>query len=187
MRGEASGQNINTWGDLAEDTECFFVSQAAFIQTNEENLRAKAQAHGHSLCQHTPWSSFGAYQAGTAHSARVWLREQHKPGHMPRQGATYRHPCFKGNKSLGRWKGMYRVAWPHCQKPVREHFSLVEKAWLSQAFAKRRGFFPHPSVCMSNWHELPRSAEAVCAVTSQLYSSETSPYWTSSWIFILRL
>lgn len=58
-------------------------------------------------------------------------------------------PCFKGDKDSGMWKWMYLVVWPHCQKPVLDGFSAIAKAWLSQAFAKRCGFFPYPSVCLA--------------------------------------
>lgn len=51
------------------------------------------------------------------------------------------NPSFKGDKSLGMWKWMYRVAWPHCQKPVLDYFSVVVKARLRQAIAKRCGVF----------------------------------------------
>jgi len=99
---------------------------------------------------------------------------EHRLGRVPGQWVGYSHPCFKGDK-----------------KPVLDYFSVVANAQLSPAFAKRCGFFWHPSVCLclSHWHELPRSAAAVCAVTSQLYPAGTSLHliWRPIRIFILRL
>lgn len=110
------------------------------------------------------------------------LEHSTSQGTCPGGGLDRATPRYKGDESLGMWKWMYHVAWPPCQQPVLDYFSVPAKAWLSQTVAKRWRFFPHPSACLcvSNWHELPHSAAAVCAVTCQLYPLRPLRAWSGS-------